>query len=354
MRLVRLFSRNFRNLEELSWEPATGSHLLLGDNGAGKTSLLEALYVLATTRSFRASRLSDCWRHGEDGFVLGGGVAGDSRSELEVSSGREGVVRRLNGSASSLAEHLAVLPVVSWTAADLDWISGAPVERRRLLDRGVVGLRPGAIRVLARYRQALEQKRQLLIRSGSGLGPWNEVLAEAADELVRLRAGHVRALRAELALVLEESDLDLPSISLRYRPSPAAAGSGVEETLAAFEDVRAGEIDRRAPLVGPHRDELEIRWGERPARRVASAGERKLLGLAVVAARARLLDAAGRSPLLLLDDLDAALDNRRLAAAWSFFDRFQQVFVTSNRADPWAPFGIESNWILTCGKLAPG
>lgn len=352
--LTRLFSRNFRNLEELSWRPPGGSHLLVGDNGAGKTSVLEAIYVLATTRSFRASRLVDCTRHGEEGFHLGGEAVQDGRTELEVALGPEGASRRLNGSLAKLTAHLAALPIVSWTAADLDWIAGAPAARRRLIDRGVVGLKPAAIDSLARYRRALEHKRVLLAhRQGSELDTWNGVLAAAADDLIVQRATHVEELSGSLSELLAETEVDLPGITLGYRPSPAAGGEGVERTLAAIEASRRSELERGSPLVGPHRDELEIRLAGYPARKVASAGERKLLGLAVTAARARLLAAAGRSPVLLLDDLDAELDERRLAACWSFFEPFSQLFVTSNRAAVWQPFGIESAWKLTCGKLSP-
>ncbi len=284
---------------------------------------------------------------------MSGEAGGSGRAQLEVGSGAQGTSRRLNGSACSLAEHLAVLPVVSWSAADLEWIGGAPAARRRLLDRGIVGLRPGAIGVLARFRRALEQKRRLLAGSGGGrIGPWNEVLAAVADELIRLRKAHVEALSATLARLLEETPLELPPISLHYRPSPAAGGEGTERTLAAITAARASELERGAPLVGPHRDELEIRWGSHPARKVASAGERKLLGLAITAALARLLADASRTPLLLLDDLDAELDGRRLGGAWAFFESFEQVFVASNRAAVWEPHELGSQWILTCGKLA--
>ncbi len=351
--LTRLYSRDFRNLEELSWQPGQGRHLLLGDNGAGKTSLLEALYVLATTRSFRASRLADCARHDTESFRLGGEIAGDARTELELVLGPEGTSRRLNGSPASLQEHLSVLPLVAWTAADLEWISGAPAARRRLIDRGVVGLTPAAIVSLSRYRRALEHKRALLAHRETGLEAWNEVLAEAADDLIRRRRAHVEALSEALAELLEECEIELPSISLTYRPSPANGGRGLDETLAAIESHRSSEVDRRSPLVGPHRDELDIRWGGHGARKVASAGERKLLGLAITAASARLLAASGRTPVLLLDDLDAALDSRRLGAVWSFFEPFEQLFVTSNRAAVWERFDLSSAWNLTCGKLSP-
>lgn len=350
--LTRLFCRDFRNLEELSWEPSAGLHLVLGENGAGKTSLLEAVYILATTRSFRTSRLSDCCRHGANELLLGGTAEVGARSDLEFGLGEQGVYRRLNGGSSPLADHLTALPVVSWTAADGEWIGGAPAARRRLMDQGIVARRPAALAVRSRYRQALDQKRELLARGGQDLAPWNEVLAQAAAELIRLRRDYVEELRRHLEEVLAVSELELPSIRIRYRPSPAVGGEGAEATLEAIERSRSRELDRRTPLVGPHRDELEIAWGDHAARRVASAGESKLVGLAITAARARLLETAGRRPLLLLDDLDAELDSRRLAAVWSFFTPFRQLFVTSSREAAWDDLEADSRWSVACGKVA--
>ncbi|HEX6201640.1 MAG TPA: AAA family ATPase, partial [Thermoanaerobaculia bacterium] len=122
--LVRLTARTFRNLEPLDLRPAPGRHLLVGGNGAGKTSLLEAVYVLATTKSFRTSRIADCARHGAGGFHLGGEVEAGARVALEVGwraapGGLESAgeaaggerLRLVNGRTAPLAEHLAVLPV---------------------------------------------------------------------------------------------------------------------------------------------------------------------------------------------------------------------------------------------------
>ncbi len=274
------------------------------------------------------------------------------RADLALEWGPSGRSRTINGKASSLARHLAALPLVSWTAADGEVVSGAPGARRRLLDQGVVGMRPAAIESLARYRRALEQKRQLLARGGRGLGPWNEVLAAAAAELVRARAAYADRLEPALSAVLAELDCGLPAVTLRYRPSPERGGGRPEETLAALEEARGRELDRRRPLVGPHRDELELEWGGLPARRVASAGERKLLGLALAAARGRILAELGRPPIYLLDDLDSELDGGRLRAAWGAFGGAGQVFATSNRGDLGGRLGAAFEWRLEAGKVA--
>ena len=235
--LAQLSANHFRNLEPRVWQPAPGSHLLLGGNGAGKTSLLEAAYVLATTKSFRTHQLGDCIAHGEELFHLAGEVESERRTRLEVGWGKSWRLRRVNDKPSALAEHLAALPVVAWTAADGEILSGPPGLRRRFLDRGVIGLKPVALEVVGRYRQALHQKRELLAGSGEGLDAWNGVLAGAASELIELRKAYVDALCRHFAEVLAESALPFPAVELRYRPSPASGPVATKNTGCASRNV---------------------------------------------------------------------------------------------------------------------
>lgn len=350
--LAQLSCRSFRNLTDTDWHPGAGCHLLLGANGTGKTSLLEAIYLLATTRSFRTSQPEDCVRWGEESFHLRGEFENTERTSLEVGWEPGGRHRAVNGSSTTLASHLGVQPVVSWTAADHEVLSGQPAHRRRFLDQGVVGLKPAALGVLARHRRALGQKRELLSRGGRGLAPWNEVLAEAISELVSLRQQYVARLRVALGRTLTETGEALPVIDLRYRPSIAAEG-GAEHVLARLAAVGAREREEKRPLLGPHRDELEVLWGERPARRVASAGERKLVGVLLTIARGRLLEEAGRSPVYLLDDADAELDRGRLEALWPLVAGGPQVFVSSNRPVVWEGIEGATRWAVEGGKVGP-
>lgn len=353
--MIELFScRDFRNLGPLEWRPAAGPQLVVGANGAGKTSLLEALYMLATGRSFRGARPAECCRRSAEAFFLEAEVAAGRRARLAVGwSAGDGLDRRLNGKTASLTEHLAVQPVIAWTAADTELLDGPPEPRRRLLDQGLVVERPGALAVLARYRQALEQKRSLLAEGHSGLGPWNELLAAAAAELIALRRDHARRLGAGLEAVLADSGLEIGSVELRYRPSIDAGDDDVESVLAALEEARDGERRQGRPLVGPHRDDLEVLWQGRGLRRAASAGEKKLLGLALTAARGRLLESGGHRPLYLLDDADGDLDRRRLEAAWALFSRAPQLIATSHRPEAWKGVGRVATRRLDGGLLAP-
>jgi DNA replication and repair protein RecF len=347
--LVQLEAHGFRNLEPLRLTLGSGSHLVLGANGAGKTSVLEAIYLLATTRSFRTSQLADCCRHGADRFHLRAEVEAAGRVRLDFDWQQGKSLRSLNGRRTPLAEHLAALPVIAWTAADAEILTGPPAERRRFLDRGIVSQRPAAISVITRYRQALQEKRRLLLGPAVELDAWNQVLAAAAAELILLRAEYAEELTGALERVLAECDLGLPPISLHYRCSPDCADAAViYEKLAA---VAARERLLQQPVLGPHRDELRIRWQGQELRRVASAGERKVLGLALLAAHG-LVTARG-NPIYLLDDADTELDPRRLQDLWRVFGNAGQILVTSNRPRVWEPLDITHRWHCETGTLVP-
>ena len=139
------------------------------------------------------------------------------------------------------------------------------------MDRGVVGSRASTLEALSRYRDTLGHKRQLLMQGGEDLHVWNHLLAAAATEVIRLRHAYVERLRETLVEVLAASDLPFPPIEARYRPSPTNGLEGADAILANFERIADRERRRQLPLVGPHRDDLEILWGGHDIRRVASA-----------------------------------------------------------------------------------
>ncbi len=346
-----LAASHFRNLEPLKWGPGVGSHLLLGGNGAGKTSVLEAIYVAATTRSFRTTRLQDCLRHGAENFYLEAEVETDRRATLEVRWVQGKRIRSLNGKTSSLAEHLGSLPVVAWTWAEAEVLVGAPKARRRFMDRGVVGSRASALEVLSSYREALGHKRNLLLQGGEDLQVWNHLLAAAAAEVIRLRHAHVERLRETLVEVLEQSGLPFPPIEARYRPSPSNGLEGADKIQDNLERIMERERRRQLPLVGPHRDDLEILWGGHDVRRVASAGERKALSLLLLAAHGRALERVGIRPVYLLDDADAELAPQTHAAVWNVFRGVEQVIATSNRPQVWLTLEVGKAWEMEKGRM---
>ena len=356
--IVKIEIRGFRNLEDLRLQPDEGSLLLMGGTGSGKTSVLEAVYLVATTKSFRTSRLTDCRRHGAEteGFRIAAEVCGSSRIGLEVGLGSEGSWRRVNGETTSLARHLSAQPVLAWTSAETEVLTGEPELRRRFIDRGLVGERPRALEALQHYRKVLRQKRSLLLGPGrppgrDDLTSWNLLLARSIVDVAAERAGHCERLEASLHEVLDDCDLGYPDLSLRYKPSPEVALQSESDVFESLESSAPDEIRRKRPLLGVHRDRIEVLWNGLAVGRVASAGERKAVGLALLAAQSRLLERAARSPLLLLDDLDTELDRATLERVWAAFSDRGQVFVSSNRPEVWQGLGMRSRWQLDKGRV---
>ena len=357
--LESLALHGFRNLKPLEWSIGEGSHLLLGGNGAGKTSLLEALYVVATTRSFRTSQLRECLQRGDEGagrlpFWISASVSGSSRRYvLELSFSDEGLEREVDGSSASLAKYLQPLPVVVWSSEEAEILAGSPERRRRMIDRGLVNSDVSRLAVLAQYSRCLLQKRELLRGGQRGIEEWNHLLAKSAAKLVAERAAYVGLLDRELVMAVSRSGLDLPDLSLCYRPSPAAALEGAEVIEGELARVVDEERRRRRPVLGPHLDRLDILWGTADVSQVGSAGEKKALGLLLLRAQAAVLEGVGKDAVVLADDVDAELDIERLTAVWKVLSRCRQLIATSNRSEVAKALGGSFSWTVNGGSLSP-
>jgi DNA replication and repair protein RecF len=283
-----------------------------------------------------------------------GRIEGDVRTDLETRWEGGIGTRRLNGKTVPGRDYLEALPVVSWSSGDRQLLEGGPEQRRRFLDQGIVGLKPSRMEALSRYRRALGQKRELLRGGGKGLGAWNEVLAPAAHELIKLRKAYVERLSAALESLVATSALSLPPMRLSYRPSPVDGDRSDEHLLRELEAVREQEISEERPLVGPHRDQLTILWGDFDLMRVGSAGEKKLFGLLLSAARGEVLEDAGRTPIFLLDDIDAELDPERLGHLWALFENRGQVLATTTGGPGSVELFGGTFWSIREGSVAEG
>ena len=357
--LESLALHGFRNLKPLQWSIDEGSHLLLGGNGAGKTSLLEAVYVVATTRSFRTSQLRDCLQKtalpdATPAFSISASVRGSKRARLDLSLAADGKLRReLDGSSVALPEYLQPLPVVVWSAEEAKILTGSPDQRRRMLDRGLVASDLARLRIVSTYRRCLQQKRELLKRGQSGLREWNHLLAAAAWELALARSEYASLLEEALTESIAQAGLLFPPISLRYRPSPKEALEGAERIEERLSEATEEERRRRRPVLGPHRDQLDLLWDGTDISEIGSAGEKKALGLLLLSAQAAVLERAQRPPIVLADDLDAELDLERLARVWRPLSRFGQVLASTNRTEVSEALEVTRTWAVAAGEARP-
>lgn len=358
--LARLEVRDVRNIERLELEPSRRLTVLAGPNGQGKTSVLEAIYLAATSKSFRTPRLDELVRHGAAGgrvravFREGGSAAG-----REQIVGLEGARRavKLDGKRPPSLGHFAVKsPVVCFHARELELTSGPAGARRLLLDRLALFVDPLSADDRARYQKALRARQRALERRGAGgadVGAFEALCARHGAALTRARRRAAAGLIGWLGPALERL-----APGLEVEAAYEAGGSDDEAAAAAALAGRRGtDLVRGAAGFGPHRDELGLRLGGRPLRAVASQGQHRAVTLGLKVAELWALGAArGLWPVLLLDDLSSELDEEKTQALLLLLhETGGQIFVTTTRpglldASGFGP-GERSHVTLSRGRL---
>ena len=353
MALSRLILTDFRNHADAVIEPGPGFVVLAGENGAGKTNVLEAVSLLAPGRGLRRAALSDMARQGGGG---GFAVAATLGGEVEIGTGTQASaperrVVRINGathSATALAEWLTVL----WLTPAMDRLFVEPAgERRRFLDRLTLALRPDHAQHANRYEAAMRARNRLLADERPD-GAWLTALeAQMAEHGAAIDAGRretVAALRARLA---EQPDGPFARAGLALEGWEGAATLANDLAAGRRRDAAAGRT-----LAGPHRSDLAVTHldKDQPAA-LCSTGEQKALLLNLVLAHAELVaERTGRPPILLLDEVAAHLDPVRRVA---LFDRLAatggQTWITGTERAPFDGIGTASWFAVADGTVAP-
>jgi DNA replication and repair protein RecF len=363
--LTRLALTDFRSYAAADLALAPGVSTFTGPNGQGKTNLVEAAAYVATFGSHRVATDAPLIRHGAQRAILRAVVTSaqrDSLVEIEINSGRANRVRLNRVPLPRPREALGTLRCVLFAPEDLAVVKGDPDQRRRYLDDLLVATRPRFAGVRADYERVLRQRTALLKSAkvarvgggrsramkgvgevGGGDSPGRPSTLEVWDEHLVTKGAELTAGRLELAIALRPlvakayaavSGEDMVA-GMSYRqagqddePSAdmAALADGLRQSLAR---VRHAELERGVCLVGPHRDDLELRIGELPARGYASHGESWSLALALRLAAYDLLRSGGDDPVLMLDDVFAELDAGRREALAGLVSGAEQVLVTA-------------------------
>jgi DNA replication and repair protein RecF len=322
VRLDKLWLTDFRSYESAELALAPGLTAVLGENGQGKTNLLEAVGWLATLSSFRGAGSDALVRAGATSAILRAEGTNEGRSllieaELAVGRSRVQVNKQRLARTRDLLGHVRV---TVFAPGDLDLVKGGPAERRRYLDDTLVSLHPryDAVRTevdrILRQRNALlRQVRGRLDESASlTLDVFDGKLAAAGDELARLRVALVDRLGPAVVAAYGAVAVGAEArskVALAYESTWHGQVGGLGAALVA---ARAEDLRRGASTVGPHRDELALWVGHLPARTHASQGEQRSLALALrLGAHAVVADTVGSAPILLLDDIFSELDARR-------------------------------------------
>jgi DNA replication and repair protein RecF len=349
--VTRLTLTDFRSYPSALFEPGPGFVLLSGENGAGKTNLLEAISLLSPGRGLRGAAFLDMARiGGEDGFAVAARLG-----ETEIGTGtqpsaperRQVRINSAPASVNSLSEWLSVL----WLTPAMDRLFlGSAGDRRRFLDRLVLALEPGHAHHSSRYDAAMRSRNKLLADDGAPDPAWLTALEQQMAEHGTAIAG----ARSRTVIELEHRLESAPEDEFA-RVAVGLEGWEQADLAAQLSNSRGRDAAAGRATVGPHRQDLLVthRAKQMPAAR-SSTGEQKALLLGLMLAHAELVaDRRGEPPILLLDEVAAHLDPKRRAALFARLEGRGQVWLTATEASLFDGIGTASRFHVEGGTVLP-
>ena len=350
MPVSRLTLTDFRSYASAAIEPGSGFVLLFGENGAGKTNLLEAVSMLTPGRGLRGAPLSEMARHAGGGGWAVAATIGDAEigtgTQPSAPERRQVRINRAPAAVNSLGEWLSIL----WLTPAMDRLFTATAgERRRFLDRLVLALDPGHAHHSTRYDAAMRARNKLLADAQwdeAWLGSLEIAMAEHGAAVAEARARTVAALDARLAHAPEDEFA---------RAQIGLAGWDAGDLASALQVNRSRDAAAGRTTEGPHRQDLTVlhRAKGMPAAQ-SSTGEQKALLLGLVLAHADLVaDRRGEPPILLLDEVAAHLDPKRRAALFDRLEGRGQVWMTATEASLFEGIGAASRFHVEPGAANP-
>ncbi len=312
MHLAQLRLRDFRNYRRADVAFVPGFHVFLGPNAQGKTNLLEAIYLLATLRSFRGVGGAQMIRHEAKGYFVGATVVGLATHEIKAYwAPRERKLQLDGRPVRRWVDYLGVLRAVVFCTEDLMLVKGAARGRRRFLDLLLAQTEPGYLGALLRYTQALRSRNALLKQprlDEAQLDGFTQELVTVGEQLVSARRALVPKLSQLAQQTFRRIAQEADQLELEYVPSIKSDFS------VALANARTRERALRTTLVGPHRDELSMRVNDQSAAQFGSEGQKRTLALALKMAQVEYLASIhGTPPILLIDDVMGELDVHRRA-----------------------------------------
>ena len=342
MLLEYIEASNFRNLSgKVFW--GSGLNILYGNNAQGKTNWLEAINLLATSRSFRTQRLQETIRFDENLAIVRGSVKHglEFQRDLQISLQGSNKTIQINGKREPLTRYLGHLHTVAFTAEELDVVRGVPESRRRFIDRGATSIQPTYAATLTDFNRVIKQKNRLLQNAAERgmqiaqarelIAPWNEQLVRLSHTIHNARTDYITRLNDAFERRLFENE----DFSIRYVSSLENKGdtSDYEGLIGERLELRLrAELAAGYSLVGPHRDDLEILFDGRDVRTFGSSGQQRSALITLDLAAISVYYACHQDyPLFLMDDVDAELDGKRIGYLLEYLEGRSQAFITTSK-----------------------
>ncbi len=351
MKIQRLTLQDFRNLHATDLFPEEKINILCGENGHGKTNLLESIYVLSNLSSFRPAPLRDMIFYGAEYSRIEGHIlCREVQKELSVFfTAREKSVKVNGKGVFRAVDYFGELAVILFSPETLKLIQGGPEFRRRFMDGAISRIDRNYLLDLKEYKKILEQRNRLLrlIQEGrvqrGDLRVWSEQLARTGSRIWRRRFLYLADLAPTCAEIFgdllhkkdKKGDLRILYRTTLFRrsptESPAAELSELDERYReGIEKLETKEIRNGATMIGPHLDDLTFLVADHPVKTIASQGEMRVLALSLVLGEVLLYHKKrGVFPVLILDDVNSELDRRRQEILSEYLLRLGQIFLTT-------------------------
>ena len=329
MALSLLRIHNLRNLQKVEIEPCTDTNVLWGGNGAGKTTVLEAIYILGRGRSFRGLEVGPLVAEGQEEMTVFGRMEREGKvpDNIGIRKKRKGSaqIRFNQGNVTKLSILAKAVPLQILTPRSHEILERGSGYRRRFIDWGVFHVEHDFIHLSNRYHRALKQRNAALRRSPNTAFVWDRELVENGEEMELKRSGYIE----KLVPVFEEEVCRLlggKEVTVRYRKGWSEGETYMENLIRRKGD----DIRRGFTGAGPHRADIEIEMAGQKVEKIASRGEQKLVIAALYLAQAKIIpEEGGVGPVFFIDDLPAELDKEKREIFLSELQSLNtQIFIT--------------------------
>lgn len=353
MLLESLEVQNFRNLQGII-NCGQKLNIIFGENGQGKTNWLEAIYLLATTKSFKTAKLHDSINFNEELAIVRGKVRQSEEIYRMLQVALQGNTKTLsvNNKKETVTRYLSQLHAFVFNADQLEIVRGQPDARRRFLDAGITAIYPPFVQTLSDYNRVIRQKNSLLQsaldnefsleKTAETLEPWNEQLVQLATRIYKARLRYVERMQE----VLEKKLFEKEEVSIRYVSSLEGKGDLSDYAALLTERLKIrvqAELVAGHALLGTHRDDLDILFDGHDLRKFGSSGQQRSALLVLQLANISVYYAQHNEyPLFLLDDIDAELDYKRIGQLLEYLSDKTQTFITTSKESFIEKFGRDA------------
>lgn len=338
MNIKKLSLKNFRNHSNISFDFKGGLNIITGNNGVGKTNIVEAIHYLSLARSFRSQDEQDLILEGKRNAEIFALIKeGDISRKIRILINKEGRQIFINDkSVSKISELSSSVNVLLFEPKDALFYKDSPKVRRNFLDINISKKSPKYLEVYSRYEKALKERNELLKQEQIDLDLLDsitEILVDLSLEIIKARQAYVKDINDILIILSRALTGVRDDIRLIYEPFISLSDNFKEKAKTAFKNALESDLKRKATSIGVHREDFSITLNGRDIATYGSQGENRLLALALKLSPYFLIENKEKRPIIVLDDVMSELDQTHRLRLIKLLSKFEQVFITATKLE---------------------